>query len=1086
MPRLRPLAVGLLVLIFVVGSSCGSPGGESPPPAPSPSPLSLVADVSTLVVSEGASASFSVRLSSAPDSDVTVETSVEVGDTIFSVPTGSSLVFTPDNWNVPQDVTVTATTDSDDLNDFGRIQLMLDGGLDVEFINLTQRDTDGAPITDGVPLKIKDASGIGAVDFPVSVVIPLAYGRFQDTSSFRIVDPRGDAIAAQFQVLNRWWARDNSIRHVLAQFFATVAPDDEAVYTFRKDGAGPAPSSTVSVAEGGGVYTVDTGVIRFTVKKDGFNLFDEVFLDTNGDGSYAAGERIVAPDATGGPVFTGRVAGDVQRASARTDLKAVVEESGPLRAVIRVSGLTLYNGADDHTHGFAVRFYAYAGKSFVKVDYQLQNSSKTQVFSAPLYFEDLSLDVTPALSSPTLSLAPGPGNVWSGDPAGGRYLFQSSLTASAVHASADGATLLTGANPRAQASFGWADLSDADRGLFVAIRHMAEMWPNGIEVESDGTVAVRLWPRWSAQLYGGEISPTGLYWLEDMQHVVKECLYYFHGANTSAAELDQLAQTFQYHPIPFVPIGEYARTKATMTLSGIIPATEAVPAHEDQPTEDTKRIIIDRREYVHDVRTDQTSDEYNFGWQNFMGDVTRKIAKLAGDLPQSSYRAISTERVDEWLTAEAGVLGELNCRPQWLAEYNRDADLERIYPVVDPYGGRSWRRHLEPGDGDLPLDSPHIAGTGFLGWYPRDNEHGWHYHVEAWYFVTGDLWIRDWYEWIKEFRKSERSLTGMPGWSTLRVDGWEVPRAEAHSISSAMQAYRITGDPAILEWLRRRLDNLELHWDPYSGTYDGYLFEPSIVSIFEHGFVAHALIQVMDEVEGYDPELYHRLFPHLWGVADFNLELGSFTYHFDLARMLAVDLYGYPDSFPAPSSGPGMTLADPQAWFGLTTGMPKYLDQVNEYIDFGLHGGIQPYDGYRGLYSLRAWTGAYAYVGRVTQFVRDHPPVPDAPAAITDLAASVSGGQIRLNWTTPADAARFHVYWSTLPFTEAYTTDTTEVNPWGGTPVWDNLPPAAPGTIQTLDFGGAPSGQRIYVVILARSADGHMSAMSNVAEVVAP
>ena len=58
--------------------------------------------------------------------------------------------------------------------------------------------------------------------FPVSVAIPLAKGAFRDTAGSRLLDAGGKAVPAQFAVLNRWWAANQSIRHLLVHFQPTV------------------------------------------------------------------------------------------------------------------------------------------------------------------------------------------------------------------------------------------------------------------------------------------------------------------------------------------------------------------------------------------------------------------------------------------------------------------------------------------------------------------------------------------------------------------------------------------------------------------------------------------------------------------------------------------------------------------------------------------------------------------------------------------------------------------------------------------------------------------------------------------------
>jgi hypothetical protein len=916
----------------------------------------------------------------------------------------------------------------------------------------------------GVVVTIKDASGLGAVDYPVQAVVPLTYGVYQDTSDFRVVDGQGNPVPAQFEVLNRWWARDNSLRHVVAHFRASVAADGASFYAVQtQESTGPAPSKPVAVSQAGDVTTVDTGVLRFTVKKNGFNLFDEVWLDTDGDGAYAAGERIVAPNSDGGPVFLGRQAGDLQRASARTDIKVKVEEVGPMRAVLRISALTNYQGASNHTHGFAARIYAYAGASYVKVDYQLQNSAKNSYLSAPLYFEDVSLNVLPTLSDPTVRLATGASNVWSGTAANGRYLFQSSHTDAAVKSTADDTVLLAGTNPAGKASCGWADVSDADQGLFVTIRHMAEMWPNGIEVESDSNVAIRLWPRWSSQFYNRALSDTGLYWLEDMQHVYKECLLYFHGSNVSSGELERMAWNFQYHPVPFVELAQFARTEVTLDFGGILPISE--PATDPRlPAEDTKRLLFEP-DWMTNQFTDPGNRNYNFGWPSFMADPFRRVANEPGDLPHTSTRPLATERVDAWLTAEGLVIGELNCRGQWMAEYEHDDDFDRLKLSQDPYGGRSWRSGYV--DADLPLDSAHIAGTGFGGWYPRDNAHGWFYHVEEFYYLSNNRWIRDWYEFIKEFRQDERSAPG-PNWSSRSENGWEQTRGEGHQISNGMQAFRVTGDMDLIEHYRKRLDNLDAHRQLRTGAFAAFngLEMPGV---FPMAYLARGLINVLTEVGLHDREIHDRTYNFLWGAIEWNHYAAEFAYYIDVLTQQ-----------DRPSAGSSMVMPDPQAWVALKFGQPQYMSTVNEYLAGGMNGG-QGY--YYDLSRLEAWKGD-SY-GRVTTYTKLYPPTAGGPAAITGLTAQVKSGNVEISWTTPAEAERFHVVWATLPIVANYTMSETERNPWAATPVPNTLR-GVPGTQQSLQLSGLPAGQTVYIAVFTFASNGHMSPMSNVTQITAP
>jgi hypothetical protein len=876
-------------------------------------------------------------------------------------------------------------------------------------------------------------------------VLPLPYGSHLSADGFRIVDAFGNTVPAQFEVLNRWWARDGSIRHVAVHFQATVPSDGDSSYTlWTTGGSNAAPSLPVETHATADDVVVDTGVLRFRVKRNGFNLFDEVWLDTNGDGAYSASERIVAPDSENGPVFTGRLSGDVQRASARNDLRMVVEETGPMRAVIRVSGLGRYENTTNHTHGFAARIYAYAGKSFVKVDYQLQNSAKNKKFCWPLYFEDVSIRLMPSLSNPTVRLAPLAGDVWSGNP--GVHLYQSSLTDTAVRTNA-GSTLVSRTHTAGTHSYAWADLSDSSRGVFVAIRDMAEMWPNGIEADSSGALQVRLWPLWGSQwMFDGSAyrtTTTGLYWLDDMQHVVKEMCFYFHGAGESSGNLDALATTMQAHPVPIVPLSVYYDTKVTLDLSGILPSRTQTTGGTDE-----RRIRWDSRS------TDPSQPSYAFGWSYYGGNLGRRSTNQAGGYPSTAEQVVSTEHAAAWLRADVSARGELNTRPIWMEGYTYADDYSTLQLTDMPYATTSWRASGT----SSTLDAPYLSGTEYNRWHPWDDQHCWTYHIEQAYYFTANPWIRDWYEFIKEFRKPD-----------MLAPRTSSTRGNAHQLGSALQAYRVTGDEGLLDAIRTRIGSLHSSrfarygiWHATANDWEG---------IFQVGFLSRNLIQLLDEIRAYDAQTYALAWNILWGCMEWNFHHAQFAYYINSSVVA-------PGS--APSGGPSSTMTDPVGWYGMHVGRPDMLDQMNTYVNQGLNGGSIAYD--MANYNVVTWTGGY--LGRVVQTCRIEPPVPQPPNAITNLTASFQNGKVRLTWTTPAGATRFHVVWSETPISTTWTPDADKLNAWACNPVGTSLE-GAPGSTQSVEFGGVPGGKRIYAAVFC-FAGNHLGAGSNVAQVVTP
>jgi endoglucanase len=72
----------------------------------------VVTSAASVPVMQGFTGTFGVTLSTAPTADVTVTTGLTSGNSGLSVSSGSTLTFTPSDWNTAQDVTLSADTSS--------------------------------------------------------------------------------------------------------------------------------------------------------------------------------------------------------------------------------------------------------------------------------------------------------------------------------------------------------------------------------------------------------------------------------------------------------------------------------------------------------------------------------------------------------------------------------------------------------------------------------------------------------------------------------------------------------------------------------------------------------------------------------------------------------------------------------------------------------------------------------------------------------------------------------------------------------------------------------------------------------------
>ena len=127
------------------------------------------------LVHEGQAVVFTVSLATAPASPVTVLSTRTSGTTDLTVATGSTLVFTPANFAVPQTVRLEAAND-DDLTQESAVVTVSSTGLTSETVQVSVLDLsgnagaggpgrvpDGGPVP-GVPLTITRGVGPGSLD----------------------------------------------------------------------------------------------------------------------------------------------------------------------------------------------------------------------------------------------------------------------------------------------------------------------------------------------------------------------------------------------------------------------------------------------------------------------------------------------------------------------------------------------------------------------------------------------------------------------------------------------------------------------------------------------------------------------------------------------------------------------------------------------------------------------------------------------------------------------------------------------------------------------------------------------------------
>lgn len=420
------------------------------------------------------------------------------------------------------------------------------------------------PATFAAPLRVSNPSTVALQAAPVTSGVPLPVALWiTDAASLRVLAPSGQPIPAQFTVLARWGgAPEDSgqgIRWVLVDFQADMAPQSTMTYTLTTGGGGligalsPAPlvppgivlpgqaaparrapvsapararhpdptaplsAPAIIITQTTSAILVDTQVARFQLNTQAFNLFDQVWVDRDGDG--AVDDALLS--SSEGPVIT--QGSETFRAALGPVDEAVVELAGPLHSVVRIRGRHA-NLSGELLLAYTARLHFYAGAGAVRVFYgvwndrPLANSGLGQpdiiAFGSPnsIVFDDLALELTLAASAPlTYTL-----DQWQGaltttatlyqDSSGGPQWRHPTLagetTFRGYSATANGSSLhgpcSEGAASADCRSQGWAGLAAADGGLAVGVHQFWQNYPKALQVAQDGQVQVALFPSQAA------------------------------------------------------------------------------------------------------------------------------------------------------------------------------------------------------------------------------------------------------------------------------------------------------------------------------------------------------------------------------------------------------------------------------------------------------------------------------------------------------------------------------------------------------------------------------------------------------------
>lgn len=192
----------------------------------------------------------------------------------------------------------------------------------------------------------------------VSWGVPWPKGAVPKTQTFALTAADGKTLPLQSWPLAYW--PDGSLKW---SGFATVAgPETAGPFKLAAGDTGAAAGATLSVRKTDTTIEVDTGKLKCRVVTWGSTLIDSLAIDGREVARQARLVCILQHGPDGGPDETPRrekFMGKITRVT--------VDQSGPVRAVLRIDGVHKAAGATREWLPFVVRLYFYAGQESVRL-----------------------------------------------------------------------------------------------------------------------------------------------------------------------------------------------------------------------------------------------------------------------------------------------------------------------------------------------------------------------------------------------------------------------------------------------------------------------------------------------------------------------------------------------------------------------------------------------------------------------------------------------------------------------------------------------------------------------------------------------
>jgi len=337
-----------------------------------------------------------------------------------------------------------------------------------------------------IGIKLSGIKDLHYKNYPITFGVPFADGELENGTLVQITDRDGKAFPTQTQYLAFWNKDLKFVKWLLVDIQADAIQGEEHNLYLEFPAVEPpsAIAQTVHVEEKGGVISVDTGVMRLSLRNsfhawqqpNNSNVFDRCLVKTDN------GWRDVFQGNPGPFLYTKDQHGNYyDSCTAGPAPRVVVEEAGPLRACIHINGYHAMQQGQRFCP-YILRLHLFAGKSDMRIFHTFIYDQEPHNIELSAIGMKLPLD----LGGHLRAAVGGEGGVHKTTNWRQVQMLQSDDRHYELYLNDQ----LFGKGEKAA---GWVSLNGDDGGAIAIVRNCWQEYPKGFTLDEDG-INVQIWP----------------------------------------------------------------------------------------------------------------------------------------------------------------------------------------------------------------------------------------------------------------------------------------------------------------------------------------------------------------------------------------------------------------------------------------------------------------------------------------------------------------------------------------------------------------------------------------------------------------